>query len=215
MRQVGIVASMLVVAVATTAGLLYISPKYSAQANRKTTFVLDRSFEDVRKSLQQGRFEEEILKANNATMISKTWHRSDLRIVKPLSRDRYWEFNGVMTAKVSVDHPEAGQFVVEMRHKIHVAKDAIQIEADLERPLEVGVTGLHQRITMYPNGPNQTVVELEIGMRLQRIVPSFMREYAQGQLNQAADKSITNLQQVLQNLPPPKKGLVIPLHLDK
>jgi hypothetical protein len=215
MRQVGIVALMLVVGILTIGGLICISPKYTALANRKTTFVLDRSFEDMRKSLSQGRFEEEILKSNNATMVSKTWHRSDLRIQRPLSKDRYWEFNGVMTARVQVDHPQAGQFVVDMRHKLHVAKDSIEIEANLERPLEVGITDLRERIVMYPNGPNQTVVELEIGMKLQRIVPSFMREYAQTQLNNAADRSITNLQQVLQNLPPPKKGLVIPLHLDR
>lgn len=114
-----------------------------------------------------------------------------------------------------MDHPQVGQFVVDMRHKPHVAKDAIQIEANLERPLPVGVTDLQQRITIFPHGPGQTMVQLEIGMKLQRIVPSFVRNYAQGELDAATERSIRNIEQVLRNLPSPKKGLVIPLHLDR
>ena len=201
---------MLVVIFAILAAGYFCLPKYTVEVCRKKQFVIDKDFVSVRKSLSQGKFEEEILKANNAVMIEKTWINKGFHIERPLKKDRYWEFNGSLLAKVGVNNPRTGQMTVELKHDVLVTTDAIQLEANLARPLEVGLTNLRQKIVMVPQG-DKTLVRIEVSMRLSRFVPGFFREYAQKQLMQAADSSVDAFESVLKNLPPPKPGLNLPL----
>jgi hypothetical protein len=110
-------------------------PKYTAEVCRRKQFVVDRDFVSMRKSLSQGRFEEEILRANNATMIQKSWIDKGFHIERPLRKDRYWEFNGVLQAKVSVNDPRTGQMTVDLQHKVLVTPEQIDLEATVPRNL--------------------------------------------------------------------------------
>lgn len=181
-------------------------PKYTAEVCRRKQFVVDRDFVSMRKSLSQGRFEEEILRANNATMIQKSWIDKGFHIERPLRKDRYWEFNGVLQAKVSVNDPRTGQMTVDLQHKVLVTPEQIDLEATLMRPLSVGVTDLRQKIHMEPYG-DKTLIRVEVAMRLHRFVPSFMQEYAKESLMKAADNSVNTFETVIKGLPPPKPGL--------
>lgn len=184
-------------------------PKYTVEACRRKQFLIDKNFVLVRKSLSQGKFEEEILKANNATMIEKRWINKGFHIERLLKKDRYWEFNGSLIAKIAVTNPKTGSTIVELKHDVLVTNEKIQLEANLMRSLEVGLTDLNQKILLVPQG-DKTLVRVEVSMRLSRFVPPFMKEYAQTQLIQAVENSVDTFEAVIANLPPPKPGLSIP-----
>lgn len=203
--------SLLVLAIFSLLAAGYFClPKYTVEVSRRKQFVIDRDFVSVRKSLSQGKFEEEILKANNAVMIEKKWINKGFHIERPLKKDRYWEFNGSLLAKIGVNNPRTGQMTVELKHDVLVTTETIQLEANLVRPLEIGLTDLREKIVMVPQG-DKTLVRIEVAMRLSRFVPGFFREYAQKQLMQAADNSVDTFESVVKNLPPPKPGLNLPL----
>lgn len=149
-------------------------PKYTAEVCRRKQFVVDRDFVSMRKSLSQGRFEEEILRANNATMIQKSWIDKGFHIERPLRKDRYWEFNGVLQAKVSVNDPRTGQMTVDLQHKVLVTPEQIDLEATLMRPLSVGVTDLRQKIHMepFPEFPVSSLLRTFISVATSKI-PNF------------------------------------------
>lgn len=201
---------LLAVIFAILAAGYFCLPKYTVEVCRKRQFLINQDFASVRKSLAQGKFEEEILKANNATMIEKQWINKGFHIERPLKKDRYWEFNGSLLAKIGVNNPKTGPMTIELKHDVLVTTEKIQLEANLVRPLEVGLTDLNQKILLIPHG-DKTLVRVEVSMRLSRFVPPFMREYAQTQLIQAAENSVDTFETVITNLPPPKPGLSIPL----
>lgn len=182
-------------------------PKYTAEVCRRKQFIVDRDFVSMRKSLSQGRFEEEILRANNAVMIQKSWVDKGFHIERPLKKDRYWEFSGVLHAKVGVNDPHTGQTTVDLQHVVLVTTDKIELEATLMRPLEIGVTDLRQKIYMEPHG-DKTLVRIEVAMRLHRFVPNFMQKYAKESLMKAADNSVNTFETVITNLPSPKPGIL-------
>jgi len=191
---------------ALLAAVYFSLPKYTTEVCRRKQFVVNKDFVSMRKVLSQGKFEEEILKANNATMIQKTWIDKSFHIERPLKKDRYWEFNGVLQAKVGVNNPKTGQMTVDMQHNVLVTTDKIDLEAKLMRPLDIGITDLRQKITMVPYG-DKTLIKVEVAMRLHRYVPKFMREYANKSLMEAADNSVETIEAVIISLPPPKPGL--------
>lgn len=181
-------------------------PKYTVEVCRRRQFVVDRDFVSMRKSLSQGHFEEEILRANNATVIQKSWINTGIHVERPLQKDRYWEFSGVLQAKVGVNDSKNGQMTVDLQHKVLVASEQINLETTLIRPLEVGVTDLRQKIHMKPYG-NKTFIKVEVAMRLHRFVPYFMQRYARESLMKAVDRSADTFEVVIKNLPSSKSGL--------
>lgn len=184
--------------------------QHTIHTQRTRTFVLDRDFQEVRKSFVKGRFQEEILRVNNAQLLKKTWIDKKLSIQKPLRYDRYWSFDGEMLATIQVAADGQKPITVEMVHDIHVAKDAIAIKATLAKPLEIGVTNLYQELEILPDGPGKTKVIVSVYIKLQRFIPSPWRDYAEKQVATAADSSVSNFEQVIRAMPE-VNGIVIPL----
>src|SRR5579859_7884307 len=82
-------------------GFLFLMPKTTIDTNARYSFVIDKEFNSIRNSMINGKFEKELAKANDITMLEKTWLTSDLAISRPFSKKhREWEFNGTMNAKI-------------------------------------------------------------------------------------------------------------------
>lgn len=178
------------------------------EVERSTSFVMDRSFEDVRKAISRGRFQDEILKINNATLIQKEWSNKNISVHRPLSPDIYWSFDGQMTAKIQIGEPPA---LMEMIHKVHVSTEAVKIEATLKSPLDIGITDLKQNISILPDGEGKTKVDVNVYIKLEKTMPSWMTFLADKKINAAADESVQKFEQVIRTMPsdrltkPPKK----------
>lgn len=189
--------------------MVYFSPRYVVKAYKEESFLMEREFLEFRNSIAQSRFQEEIMEANNATLVSSNWSRADLILERPLQPDRYWAFNGVLNAKVAIKHPSMGQIVVDLNQKICVAKDEITIFAELNKPLDVGVTDLKQKISIKPEG-QKTRVFLNIEIELSLPIPNPLKTYVNTKLEDEATHSLEDLKLALKNVPV-IRGIVIPI----
>lgn len=171
---------------------------YTVEAERTISFVMDRSFEDTRKAIARGRFQDEILKINNAILIQKDWTNKNISIQRPLSPDVYWSFDGEMVAKIQIGDPPA---LMEMLHKVHVSTETVKIEATLKKPLDIGITDLKQNIAILPDGEGKTKVDVTVYIKLQKTMPSWMTFVADKKINTAADESVQKFEQVIRTMP--------------
>lgn len=174
-------------------------PKYNIEVCRRKQVILEKDFVSIRKALSQGKFEEQILQANNAIMIQKSWTDKNFQIQRLIGKDKYWEFSGTLYAQVQVES-QGKPMVVELQHDVLVSTTKIELEATLIRPLEIGVTDLRQKIFMKPIG-HKTLVQIEVAMKLHRFVPFFMHEYAKQALMKAADNSANIIESAIKDLP--------------
>ena len=201
------VAVLLVLGMVGIAAVL-TAKNYVAEAHRKVTFTVDKDFVGIRNAIVSGRFEEEVMRINGTTLVSKEWNSVRLSLQRPLQKDRYWEFDGIMSAKISSD--KTG--IMEMEQQVHVAKDVVDIKTTLLKPLEVGVTDLRERIYLQPAGEGKTDVVLMVYIKLQRYVPSFLKKHAQGEIDREADKMMSDTEVVLKDLTV-KYGIIIPIQI--
>lgn len=194
----------------------YYQNKYNIKKSVETVkgveFKVERSFDSVRKSLIEGKFEEEILKINNAIIISKEWTNKKLYLERPLRRNRYWEFDGTMIAKVRINEENVGVEEVEMKHNIEVRDKSITINASLDSPIKkIGLTKLDQNITI-EESDKSVLVKSCVAMKVQRLIPIFMEKYAQEQLDKAAENYLQKIENAIKGLPEPRSGISIPLN---
>ena len=157
-------------------------------------------FKTVQKGLKQGKFEQETLRINGATIVEKKWTDQQFHIERILRKDRYWEFRGQLHAKVQVDNPHAGKLTVDLVEDIEFAIDHIYITTTLLKPLEIGVTDLKETIVIVPLGNNQTKVTLTSYLKLHRWVPKSWKGYAQEQMDGAANDAIQKMTAAIQSL---------------
>lgn len=183
-------------------------PKQTIQVQRKTSFILQRDFQDVRKSFVQGKFQEEILKINNASLISSSWKDKKFLIQKPLQADRYWCFDGTMLATVKISSKHEQPMIVDMVHEVHVASDEIKIHVMFHKPIN-GID-LQQDLIIVPAGPGLTKVSVVVNLQLCRFIPSWWMESATKQVTESAETSVANFEQVIKAMPV-IKGFVIPI----
>lgn len=194
----------------------YYQNKYSVnktvETSKNTSFVVNREFSSIRKSLVQGKFEEEILKINNANVIEKKWENLKLYLEKPLSKNRYWELQGTMIAKIKINNEEVGSEEIEMKHNIEVGSEIVKILAELENPIEkIGLTTLEQEINLEPGPQNTTLANVGIKMKVKRLIPSVLEKYAQEKLDKTTENYLQKIKQIIENLPESKPGIFIPL----
>lgn len=180
-----------------TIGYFFL-PKYTLEVCRRKQIVVDKDFTSLRKSLVQGKFEKEILRINNATMVRQNWINKNFQIQRLIGKDKYWEFCGTLYAQVKVEH-QGSPMIVDLEHDVVVATNKIELKSTLIRPLEIGVTDLQENIFMRPYG-NKTLVQIEVSMRLHRFVPFFMHEYAKQSLMKAADDSANAFETAIKSL---------------
>jgi hypothetical protein len=114
----------------------YYQNKYSIKKTIETekslSFLVDKEFSLIRKSLVQGKFEEEILKINNATVLEKKWNDLNLHLERPLRKDRYWDLKGNMVAKIKINNDNTGKEEIEMNHNIEVGSSNVKILCSLD-----------------------------------------------------------------------------------
>jgi len=192
----------------------YYQNKYSIKKTIETekslSFLVDKEFSLIRKSLVQGKFEEEILKINNATVLEKKWNDLNLYLERPLRKDRYWDLKGNMIAKIKINNDNTGKEEIEMNHNIEVGSSNVKILASLENPIEkIGLTTLEQEIKLEPGQQNKTIANVRIKMKVKRMIPSVMEKYAQEKLDSAANDYIEKTKHIIESMPETKTGIFI------
>lgn len=194
----------------------YYQNKYNinktVETSENISFIIKKDFFSIRKSLVQGKFEEEILKINNATVLDKKWDNLKIYLEKPLSKNRYWELTGVMLAKIKINNEDVGSEDIEMKHNIEVGSTAVKIVAQLESPInKIGLTALEQEINLKPAGRDSTWANASIKIKVKRLIPSIMEKYAQEKIDKTAEGYLEKVKEILENLPEPMPGIFIPL----
>jgi len=211
MRKILIISSCLFALLAFS---IYFSDVYRPKniyACKEAQEAINKDFISIRKSISQGKFEEEILKINNAKVIEKQWNNKKLFLQRPLKKDRYWEFDGTMLAKVQLNNENIGSEVVEMKHDVVVSTNQINLESSLNNPVKkIGLVNLTQKILIKPSG-NQTVVSIKVEMKISRIIPIFFEKQAEDKVKEEVEKSLNEIINTIKNLPEPKQGIMIPL----
>lgn len=194
---------------------IYFSEIYQVkniEAYKEQQVVLDRDFVLIRKAISQGKFEEEILKINNATVIEKKWNNKKLFLQKPLRKDRFWEFDGSLIAKVRINNENIGSEVVEMKHNVVVSINEINLEANLNNPIKkIGLINLNQKILIKPIDKSKSLVNVSVEMKISRTIPAFLIKEAENKIKEETKKSLNEIIKTIQNLPEPKQGIMIPL----
>ena len=182
------------------------------ETSKDLNFVIEKDFSDVRKSIVEGKFEKEILKINNATVLEKKWTEENFRIERPLRRNRKWDFSGTMVAKVKINN-EDFKDEVEIKHDIEVGDSSIKIIATLQNSIKkLGLTNLEQKIILEKNGA-ATLARVSVSMRVKRLIPGFMEAYAKEQLDNSARSYLEEIEKTLEDLPKTKPGISIPLKI--
>jgi hypothetical protein len=177
-------------------------------SEKESKFLINKNFISVRKSITQGKFEEEISQVNQATPIEKKWVDKKILLQKPLSKDRFWEFDGTLLAKIKVKDYENP---VDMKHKVSIGSGSVSINTSLESPIEeVGLTQLDQEINFVPNN-TQTLCSIKVTMTAKRIIPFFMEKYAKDKIEKESQAYLDRMTEAINNLPEPKPGIVIPI----
>jgi hypothetical protein len=174
-------------------GFICVLPKKTIEAGGSKTFVVNKSFSEIKKILIKGKFEEEILKANHATILEKKWVDMNFHL-------KGMEFRGKLNARVSVNNPKIGTIVVNLTHTIHVNKEMIDVKAELNKPLDVGLTEFKQHILIQPNDENSVKISIKNYLKLQRSMPEFLRNYAQQQMNDSSQQGLDNLERIIKDL---------------
>lgn len=189
------------------------SIKKIVETNKNTEFTIEKDFKSVSWSIATGRFEEEILKINNATILDKNWSNKEFHLERPLRRSRYWEFDGTMKAKIRINNNKnIGTEDIDMVHEVKVDSNEITIKAALENPIDkIGLTSMNQEINIEKGDNNLTNVKVSIKMKVVRLIPKFLENYAQNYLDKYAEEQVQKIKEAISNLPEKKPGISIPL----
>jgi hypothetical protein len=195
--------SLLIAFVLSCLIAFFFIPKHVFQTTIDETasveIVIDKPFKDIQKAIRKGNFEEQVLRINNAELISKQWVDRRFNIERPLKKDRYWELAGKIVAQVQVDDPHAGRIQVELVEEVFFAIDRIEVHTRLNRPLDIGVSDIQQTICLTPDG-EQTRVFLANRIILKRFIPPFMKEQIRERVRQSAERSVNSMEQAIRGL---------------
>lgn len=192
----------------------YYQNKYninkSVETSKDITFLIKRDFESIRKSIVEGKFEEEILKINNAVVIEKNWTDKMLHLERPFRLKR-WEFSGTMFAKIKINNEDIGKENIDMKHSVEISNSDIRIVASLENPIKkIGLATLEQKIKLNKK-EKETLADVSVSMKIERLIPGFMEKYAKEELDKTAENYLKKIEEAINNLPEPKPGISIPL----
>lgn len=201
MKKIALILSVvLLAAVFVKIGLQYL-PHTIVQEDSQREFVLDSSFTDIRRTILQGRFEQETLRINESEMIAKKWTDIHVNLQKPLQKDRFFEFNGRMLARVRVNTPQLGKIEIELIEDVCIATDRVEVITRLNKPLPIGISDIVQSIYIYPEN-NKTKVELKDKIILKRYIPGFMEKQVRDEVKKATEDSIAKMEDAIRNLKP-------------
>lgn len=191
---------VLLLVLLTKAAIKYL-PQTQVQEQLSHEFVLDLPFSDIRRTILQGRFEQETLRINESEMIAKKWTDIHVDLQRPLRSNRHFEFNGRMTARVRVKTPQLGKIEIDLIEDVCIATDRIEVITRLDKPLSIGISDIEQSIFIIPEG-DKSKIELKNKIILKRYIPGFMENYVRSEVKKATEDSITKMEYVIRNLKP-------------
>lgn len=185
----------IVVFVITFFGLYKTTPNHVISIHREHSFIINKSFNNVRKDLYQRDLMEEIIESHGGKLLSKHFVTKNFRIENWKHPLKSWEYHAVVNASASLKYPNED---IEIYNKVWADPRRIYSESSLVRPLEIGITQWDQTIEIVPYG-DQTHVTVKLDVKLERIVPNNWREYAWDKVNRAATKNTLDFEFILRN----------------
>lgn len=166
---------------------------HTAQTTLTNSFVLNHSFEKVKRVMTQVDVLEEIVAHEQGQVLEKKWKKFLISADRPL-RDGV-DIDGNLEVLVLRQDPDLGRALMRFDQKIFLGKHKITSETFLIEP----VAHLQEIITLVEITPDgdKTLVETSASIKYQRIVPTNMVQEVNRRVTQSVEQILSNNKEVL------------------
>jgi hypothetical protein len=183
-------------------------PDYTVEVRKQRSFVIDKSFNSVRRAIANDEGISSILTTGNAQVIEERWLDKEFCLEKPLSKERYWYWKGTIYTKSLVKNKHGGKMMVYTYSHIYIDQEKIHLKVELTQPMSVGITDRLEEIRIEPYGENHTIVYLKVYLKLERPVPGPWKNYARNEVDKVAIETIRETEIAIRQASSQERGLL-------
>ena len=169
---------------------------HTAQTTLTNSFVLNHSFEKVKRMMTQVDVLEEIVAYEQGQVLEKKWKKFIISADRPL-RDGV-DIDGNLEVLVLRQDPDLGRALMRFDQKVSLGKYKITSETSLIEPVAY-LKKLTTDVTITPDG-EQSLVKTSVSIKYQRIVPANMVQEVNTRVKQTVEQMLTNNKEVLTTL---------------
>jgi hypothetical protein len=176
-----IVLGLLAVLVVGSLAYLILMPPCLATDTVDHTFVIDREYREVIRTLVRQDSLESIVAMSDGRILDKQWESLvfDLdRIMRPV-----WRVNGRARFVIEASYPGYGKVVLELLQEVHVNQDFMDVSMTLIRPSD-GVEVYNNYMHIQAEG-SQTRFTLKNQIAVRHRIPINYHDYMKQQVHDA------------------------------
>lgn len=174
-------------------GIVTWFENHTAQTTLTNSFVLNHSFDKVKRVMTQVDVLEEIVSHEQGQILEKHWKKFLISADRPL-RDGL-DIDGNLEVLVLKQDPDLGRSLMRFDQKIFLGKDKITSETSLIEPVAY-LKELTTDVTIMPDG-DKSLVKTSVSLKYQRIVPVNMKQEVNARVKQTVEQMLSNNKEVL------------------